>query len=257
MKNKYAILVALTAASFTSSYAQDSAKTADPLMKIYRSTPVRINDLVHTKLNVRFDYKKRYLYGNEWITLKPHSYPTDTLRLDAKGLDLNNISIVKNGRYIPLKFTYDSLTVAIHLDMIYHKNESYKIYISYTSKPEQLKPGMPKGLNFINPDGTVKDKPVQIWTQGETDGASTWFPTIDQPQQKTTDEISMTVPAKYVTLSNGRLAAQKINPDGTRTDTWKMELPQSPYLFMMAVGDFKVYHDHWRNKPVDYYLEPA
>ena len=257
MKNKYAILIALTAASFTSSYAQDSAKTADPLMKIYRSTPVRINDLVHTKLNVRFDYKKRYLYGNEWITLKPHSYPTDTLRLDAKGMDLNNISIVKNGRYIPLKFTYDSLTVAIHLDMIYHKNESYKIYISYTSKPEQLKPGMPKGLNFINPDGTVKDKPVQIWTQGETDGASTWFPTIDQPQQKTTDEISMTVPAKYVTLSNGRLAAQKINPDGTRTDTWKMELPQSPYLFMMAVGDFKVYHDHWRNKPVDYYLEPA
>ena len=257
MKNKYAILIALTAASFTSSYAQDSAKTADPLMKIYRSTPVRINDLVHIKLNVRFDYKKRYLYGNEWITLKPHSYPTDTLRLDAKGMDLNNISIVKNGRYIPLKFTYDSLTVAIHLDMIYHKNESYKIYIGYTSKPEQLKPGMPKGLNFINPDGTVKDKPVQIWTQGETDGASTWFPTIDQPQQKTTDEISMTVPAKYVTLSNGRLAAQKINPDGTRTDTWKMELPQSPYLFMMAVGDFKVYHDHWRNKPVDYYLEPA
>ncbi|HXB95061.1 MAG TPA: M1 family aminopeptidase, partial [Puia sp.] len=30
-----------------------------------------------------------------------------------------------------------------------------------------------------------------------------------------------------------------------------------PYLFMMAVGDFRIYHDHWRDKPVDYYLEPA
>ncbi len=66
----------------------------------------------------------------------------------------------------------------------------------------------------------------------------------------------MTVPAKYVTLSNGYLASQKVNGNGTRTDTWKMDLPHSPYLFMMAVGDFKIYHDHWRNKEVNYYLEP-
>ena len=66
----------------------------------------------------------------------------------------------------------------------------------------------------------------------------------------------MTVPAKYVTLSNGRLAAQKNNGDGTRTDDWKMELPHAPYLFMIAVGDFKIYKDHWRGKEVNYYLEP-
>jgi aminopeptidase N len=57
-------------------------------------------------------------------------------------------------------------------------------------------------------------------------------------------------------LSNGRLAEQKKNADGTRTDTWKMELPNSPYLFMMAVGDFRIYRDHWHGKEVNYYLEP-
>ncbi|QKG53102.1 M1 family aminopeptidase [Hymenobacter sp. BRD67] len=35
-----------------------------------------------------------------------------------------------------------------------------------------------------------------------------------------------------------------------------MDLPHSPYLFMMAVGDFKIYKDTWRNKEVNYYLEP-
>ena len=246
----------------TASYAQP-AKTDDPLLKIYRETPPKINDLVHTKLDVRFDYKKRYMYGKEWVTLRPHFYPTDTLRLDAKGMDLKNISVVKNGKNIPLKFRYDdSLTVAIQLDKVYHNNETYTIFIDYTSKPNQLKVkgsaaiNDAKGLYFINPEGTEKDKPTQIWTQGETEGSSAWFPTIDKPEQKTTDEISMTVPAKYVTLSNGRLASQKLNGDGTRTDMWKMELPHSPYLFMMAVGDFKIYHDHWRNKEVNYYLEP-
>jgi aminopeptidase N len=250
--------------AFTCAQAQAPApKASDPLMKIYRETPPKINDLVHTKLDVRFDYKKRYLYGKEWVTLKPHFYATDTLRLDAKGMDLNNISIVKNGKNIPLKYKYDdSLSVAIQLDRVYHNNETYTVYISYTAKPNGVKlKGLEaaigaKGLFFINPDSTEKDKPVQIWTQGETESSSVWFPTIDKPEQKTTDEISMTVPAKYVTLSNGRLALQKANGDGTRTDTWKMDLPHSPYLFMMAVGDFKIYHDHWRDKEVNYYLEP-
>ena len=235
---------------------------ADPLFKIYRETPPKINDLIHTKLDVRFDYKKRYMYGKEWVTLKPHFYPTDTLRLDAKGMDIKTIAVVKNGKNEPLKFSYDSLTLAIHLDRVYRNNETYTLYIDYTSKPNELKTkgsaaiSDAKGLYFINPDGTEKDKPTQIWTQGETESSSAWFPTIDKPEQKCTDEISMTVPAKYVTLSNGRLASQKTNADGTRTDTWKMELPHSPYLFMMAVGDFKIFHDKWRDKEVNYYLEP-
>src|SRR5580658_5136062 len=94
----------ITGLAVTTAHAQmDTAKANDPLMKIYRATPPKINDLVHTKLEVRFDYKKCYMYGKEWVTLHPHFYPTDTLRLDAKGMDLKNISVVKNGKYIPLK----------------------------------------------------------------------------------------------------------------------------------------------------------
>jgi len=247
----------------STSYGQALSKSGDPLMKMYRAAAPKINDLIHTKLDVRFDYKNRYLYGKEWITLRPHLYQTDSLRLDAKGMDLNNISIIKNGKNTRLKFKYDdSLTVAIQLDKIYQKDETYTIFIDYTSKPNGLKLkgsaaiNDAKGLYFINPDSTEKDKPVQIWTQGETESSSAWFPTIDKPDQKTTDEISMTVPVKYVTLSNGRLASQRLNGNGTRTDTWKMELPHAPYLFMMAVGDFKIYHDHWHNREVNYYLEP-
>ncbi len=257
------MLTGVIAASISAAHAQGQGKQDSTLLKIYRETPPKINDLVHTKLDVRFDYKKRYMYGKEWVTVKPHFYPTDSLRLDAKGMDIKEIALVKNGKNIPLKYQYqDSLSLAIHLDKTYHNNESYTIYIDYTSKPNELKAkgsaaiNDAKGLYFINPDGTEKDKPTQIWTQGETESSSAWFPTIDKPEQKTTDEISMTVLSKYVTLSNGRLVSQKENGNGTRTDTWKMDLPHSPYLFMMAVGDFKIYHDHWRNKPVDYYMEP-
>ncbi|MFD0792738.1 M1 family aminopeptidase [Mucilaginibacter litoreus] len=262
MKKNYScfLLILFFTLIFKESFAQPFAGVKEG--KGYRETPERINDLVDTKLDVRFDYQKAYLYGKEWVTLKPHFYATDSLRLDAKGMDIHKIAIVKAGKLQPLTYTYDdSLTLNIKLDKKYQGGEQYVVYIDYTSKPNLLhdKPGHKldgKGLYFVNPKGTEKDKPTQIWTQGEAEASSCWFPTIDVPNQKTTQQLSMTVPARYTTLSNGLLISQKNNADGTRTDTWKQKLPHSPYLFMMAIGEFKIYKDKWRNKEVNYYLEP-
>jgi aminopeptidase N len=229
----------------------------------YQPSATKTNDLVHTKLAVRFDYAKRYLYGQEWVTLKPHAIATDTLRLDAQGMDIKAVALVNGVGKQSLKYDYsDKNNLRINLGRTFKPGEQYMVYIEYTAKPDELQvQGSQaitdaKGLYFINPDSTVKGKPVQIWTQGETQSSSAWFPTIDRPNQKTTEEIAMTVPAKYTTLSNGQLVSQVPAGPGLRTDTWKMDLPHSPYLFMMAVGDFKIYKDTWRGKEVNYYLEP-
>ncbi|WP_333626395.1 M1 family aminopeptidase [Sphingobacterium siyangense] len=228
----------------------------------YRATPTKINNLVHTKLDVRFDYTNQFLNGKEWITLQPHFYPTDSLRLDAKGMDIKQVSLVNGQQLVPLKYSYDNNSLLIKLDRNYLGNEKYTVYLDYTAKPNLLKAqgsaaiNDAKGLYFINPDERTPNKPRQIWTQGETEASSAWFPTIDRPNQKTTAEISMTVLDNYVSLSNGALSNQQKNSDGTRTDTWTMDLPHAPYLFMMAVGDFKIYQDKYNNIPVDYYLEP-
>ena len=227
---------------------------------VYRSTAEKINDLVHTKLDAKFDYTKSQMNGKVWITLKPHFYPTDSLLLDAKGMDIHQVAIVK-GKNAPLKYNYDGLFLDITLDKTYRSNEQYTVYIEYTAKPNEFKTRGSaaitdaKGLYFINPTGEDPNKPTQIWTQGETEATSVWVPTIDKPNQKTTDEILMTVPAKYVTLSNGKLVSQKTNSDGTRTDYWKMELPHSPYLFFMGVGDYAVIKDKYKDKEVSYYVE--
>src|SRR4249919_1752703 len=94
--------------------AQDSSQaTKDPALLIYRATFPHINDLVHTRLAVRFDYTRSYLYGKAWITLKPHFYPTDSLTLDAKGMEIKEISLVKGNQHIPLKYINDGTTLRI------------------------------------------------------------------------------------------------------------------------------------------------
>ncbi len=247
---------------FMSSYAQHSEAVDTSWKKIYRETPTRINNLVHTKLDVRPDFSKQWLYGKAWITLRPHFYPTDSLTLDAKGMELKKIALVKGSSLSPLKYTYDDWQIRVQLGKTYRSTDTYTIYVEYIAKPNEFEEKYAKdqllgikGMYFINPTGEEKDKPTQIWTQGETESGSVWFPTIDKTAQKTTQELTVTVDNKYVTLSNGKLIAQKKNSDGTRSDTWKMELPHSPYLFFLGVGDYAVVKDKWRGKEVNYYVE--
>jgi aminopeptidase N len=69
--------------------------------------------------------------------------------------------------------------------------------------------------------------------------------------------VRITVPKAYKTLSNGDLLYSSENPNGTRTDVWEQKLPHAPYLAMLAVGDFAVIEDKWRDKELLYYVEPA
>ncbi|MBZ5857292.1 M1 family aminopeptidase [Flavihumibacter profundi] len=258
---KKGFISALLVTAIYTGYGQveETQEPASP--RNYRETSPRINDLVHTKLDARFDYSKSWMYGKAWITLKPHFYPTDSLSLDAKGMDIKSVSLVKGNTSKPLTYKYDGYTIRITLDKTYKASDNYTVYIDYVSKPDELKvKGSAaitdaKGLYFINPKGEEKNKPTQIWTQGETEATSVWCPTIDRPAQKQTDEILMTVPAKYVTLSNGKLVSQKKNADGTRTDYWKMDLPHSPYLLFMGVGEYAVIKDSYKGKEVSYYVE--
>jgi aminopeptidase N len=254
----FGVLILLTSAGF--SQKPDSVK-AEAWKKIYRASATKINDLVHTKLDVSFDYAKSWMYGKEWITLHPHFYPSDSLNLDAKSMRINEVSVVRGESHIPLKYSYDSLNLHIILDKTYRRDENYVVYIDYVAMPDDIKQkgsqaiSGGKGLYFINPTGKDRNKPTQIWTQGETESNSGWFPTIDKPNQKTTDEIIMTVPDKYKTLSNGMLKRSRKNVDGTRTDTWRMDLPHAPYLMMMAVGEYSVIKDSYEGKEVSYYVE--
>jgi len=246
-----------------------------PKKKIYQATPSKTNDIIHTKLWVSFDWQKSQLIGKAELQAKPYFYATDMLYLNARGMDIKSVALSrlestkdKKGNTISTKvnltstYKYENDSLKINLGKTFTAKEEYYVTIEYISKPNELKAGGSsaisddKGLYFINPTGSDPDKMPQIWTQGETQSNSAWFPTIDNPTEKMTDEIYMTVDDKYTTLSNGLLKESKKNTDGTRTDHWVMDLPHAPYLVMMAVGEFKKVTDEpWNGKEISYYVE--
>lgn len=222
----------------------------------YKAEREKTHSLIHTKLKVDFNFDKKELNGEAWITAKPYFYDSSTFVLDAKAMLIHTITLQNK----KLDYHYDGYQITINLPKKYTKEETFTVYINYTARPEKVKEKgsdaitAAKGLYFINASGIDKNKPTQIWTQGETEGSSCWFPTIDAPNQKTTQEIYITVPNKYVTLSNGELVNQtKIGAN--RTDYWKLDKKHAPYLFFLGVGEFQIIKDTYKNIPVNYYVE--
>ncbi|MGY5350991.1 M1 family aminopeptidase [Wenyingzhuangia sp. IMCC45533] len=216
-------------------------------------------DLIDTQLDLSFNFEDQTVNGKAKITLKPHFTPTDKLQLDAKSMKI--FTVESNGK--KLNYYNSGEKLNIDLPKVYTQNDTLSLFIKYKGNPNSIKNngGVAitdnKGLYFINPLGTDKTKPTQIWSQGEPEQNSVWFPTIDKPNQKSTQEIKLTVPNQYKTLSNGILISETINADGTRTDYWKQSLPHAPYLFFVGIGNFEVIKQSWRGKEVNFYVEPA
>ncbi len=251
-----------------------------PKKSVYQAANTVLHNILHTKLEVSFDWTKSQLIGIANLTIKPKFFASDKLFLDARGMELKEVSVVnsptdkslqsKSSAVVTgaianrrnLNYVYENDSIKIKLDRVYTSNETFTVYISYISKPNELKVGgssaisSDKGLYFVNPLGLDMYKMPQIWTQGETQASSAWFPTIDSPNQKTTQEILMTVDNQFTTLSNGTLVKSTKNADNSRTDHWKLDLPHAPYLAMMAVGRFvKVVDEPWKGKEISYYVE--
>jgi len=237
----------------------DVANAMDSLPKAYNPSATMKYDITHTKLDLRFDWANQHVIGDAVITLKPFFKPIAEITLDAVNFDIKRINLLNQAS--DLKYAYDGELLTITLDRTYTRQESINLHIVYIAKPNEREATgseaitSDKGLFFINPLGLDPDSPTQIWTQGETQNNSKWFPTFDRPNERFTQEIILTVDNKYKTLSNGLKIKSQVNPDGTRTDYWKQDKAHTPYLVMIAVGDFDEEQEMWQDIPVHYMVQ--
>ena len=105
---------------------------------IYNPSNTILTDLIHTKLEVSFNWNESQLNGKATITAKPHFYESDELILDARGMDILKVQMKGND----LEYTYeDALKLNINLGRVYKNTEEYTITIEYISKPDELEMG--------------------------------------------------------------------------------------------------------------------
>ncbi|MEO6834209.1 MAG: hypothetical protein ABI169_18520, partial [Chitinophagaceae bacterium] len=206
-------------------------------MDIYRATSSKVWEIPHSAVELHFDFEKRTASCKASLQIKPYITAPDTMVLDAKGMRIEKVAILREGTPAMdlLPFAYDSLQLKIDVrgqDFgTITSPKAREVFIQYTAMPYASEAGgsaaisEDRGLYFINTNHEIPGKPVQIWTQGETESNSHWLPTIDKPNQRTTTDISLIVPDSMTTLSNGKMISSKPETPGFRRDEWRMDKP--------------------------------
>jgi aminopeptidase N len=261
----------------------------------FQTSAEKVWDLIHTDLALTIHFDSSSVEGYATLTLKPHFYSQDSLVLDAVNMEiyevLTHIEESKGGVngsnvFIPpptrLRFNYrQNKKLVVYFNEIIIANQPVSIRIQYSATPgkkdttwintenEAISDDI--GMYFINADGKNPTKPTQMWTQGEPQSNCHWFPTLDAPNQKHTQRISITIPGNMQSLSNGELKSSVDmygnNGSHLRTDVWVQNKPHAPYLTMLAVGNWVRVKDSlpWpidpnlRKKetlPIEYLVEP-
>src|SRR6266404_2844800 len=199
-------------------------------------------DLQHSKIALAFDVEHKKVIGDVTHTLAVLKDGTSRLVFDSVGLTIQSVMLNKAAS----KFTVSATELIVPLASAAKKGDKFEVQIKYEGKTS-------KGAYFILPDKDYPDRPKQIRTQGESEDTRYYLPTYDYPNDRLTTETILTVPASWITVSNGKLISVSDAGEGLKTWYWKESVPSSTYLITVVAGEFDEVKDTWRGIPVTYY----
>jgi aminopeptidase N len=198
-------------------------------------------DLEHSRIALRFDLEQKMVIGDVTHTLTILR-DTERITFDSAGLQIKSVTLNKAAA----TFETSGDKLRISLPKPAKPGEKFSVEIKYEGKPT-------KGLYFILPDKDYPNRPKQVWTQGESEDTRYYLPTYDYPNDRLTTETILTVPADWLTVSNGKLISVTDAGSGLKTWTWRESQPSSTYLITVVAGELTEAKDTWRTIPVTYY----
>ncbi|HKV24316.1 MAG TPA: M1 family aminopeptidase [Candidatus Acidoferrum sp.] len=221
------------------------------LLLLLASSPLRADepyarsrdyDLQHSRIALKFDVQQKKVIGDVTHSLTILRNGTSEIVFDSSGLTIQSVTVNRSHA----KFEAKDDKLIISLSSPAHAGDKLEINIRYEATPS-------KGLYFILPDTDYPNRPIQIWTQGESQDTHFYLPTYDYPNDRLTTETILTVPESWITVANGKLISISAPRDGMKTWTWRESVPSSTYLITVVAGQFDEVKDSWHGIPVDYF----
>lgn len=158
-----------------------------------------------------------------------------TFRLDLTGLSVSEV-LIDGVAAVFNQRNESKLTIRPRVAI--PKGKSFKAVISYAGAPKPIQdPTVPDDpsyqLGWFTYDGAT-------YALSEPVGASTFYPSNDEPTDKATfNRIAITVPAGYTAVANGLL--KSTTPLGAKTRfVWSMDEPMTTWLATVHINRFDV-----------------
>ena len=223
--------------------------------------PYRFKDTI---VRVGFDFAKGIVYGDETAVVIPKRAGLRRIPFNTLGIHYKAVAV--NGKPAAYRLDAAHQRIYVALQAPAAAGQPLTVTFRYWAQPQ-------RGIYFIRPDKGYPRTAPEIWSQGEMTDNRRWFPTWDEPNQKTPSELIVTVPRGWTVVGNGYLKSVVKSAKlhawyGTQSDVatwdWNAPIPKSTYLIAFAAGplsehrtslDVPQFQGH-KPLPVDSFVQP-
>lgn len=210
-------------------------------------------DILHMCLRLELpDPRFPRFSAEQTLTVRARSMPAVALSLDARST-LAIASVTVDGKQADFRHEGEKLVIAMPATTEPAGGEPRAVrtvVTTYTADRPSADEGGKVGLVWADPATPEAGAPPEaaaagaeplIYSQGQANWNSLWFPCHDFPNERMTSELIVSVPDGLDVISNGRLESMTARGAGRlKTWRWLQDKPQPAYLVMLAVGRFDV-----------------
>lgn len=147
------------------------------------------------------------------------------LRLDLSGLRVRKVTI--DGA--PARYVVRPQHLLVRPRNPLLQGHSFRVAVTYDGRPQPV------------PDGDDscgwEELADGVLVAGQTNGAPSWFPCNDRPDDKATYRIELTVPSTYHVVANGTCTSRWRSASAT-TWVYEMAQPMATYLATVQIGRY-------------------
>jgi aminopeptidase N len=183
-------------------------------------------DVAHYSLILGYEPGANQLTGSATITANA-TQDLSSFDLDLRGFSISRV--VVNGREASFSRRGDQELVITPRSGL-RSGSVFTVVIDYTGTPTVV---------------TDPDQSIEGWVPtddgafvvGEPQGSPAWYPVNDNPRDKATFDLNITVPAGLTAMANGVLVSST-TAGGRTTWVWRETDPMAPYLATATLGRF-------------------
>ncbi len=199
----------------------------------------------HLRLDLTIHPRTKRIQGEAQLRIVANARPLSEISLDAAELQIQNVWVNQS----TVRWIGQDHKLHIQLGATFSPKQPFLVRIAYHATPRT-------GLHFVLPDKDYPNKPIVVFSQGESQYNRFWYPSFDSTNMRFTSETRFTVPKGFDVVTNGRLLSRTTKGEWT-TLHHIMEQTHVNYLLSVVVGQFAVFNQSWDGIPIRSLVHPS
>ena len=189
----------------------------------------------HYRIDITPDAAALTFKGSVDVDVTVHR-ATSEIVLNSADLVIDRASVLGRGAVQAIRYDKEIQTASLVLNRTLDPG-AYTLRLAYHGKIYQQASGL-FALDYDSPNGQMR----ALFTQFENSDARRFVPSWDEPGRKATFELTATVPAGQMALSNMPIRSTDVLPGRRKRVHFATTPKMSSYLLYFGSGDFERIH---------------